>query len=230
MGSPEGEKGREKGEIQHEVTLTRAFFVGVFPVTQKQYELVMGRNPSFYKGDGRPVESVSWTDAHAFAAKLEERSGLSGFTLPSEALWEYVCRAGETTALNSGKNLSSQYRDTALNALARYGYDNGYLGGTSDGKGGYAANHTTVGSYAANTWGFYDFHGNVYEWCEDWEDAYEPDPVTDPKGPPIGRKRILRGGAWNAEARYCRAAYRYSGQPDMTSNACGFRVCCPAAQ
>ncbi len=241
MGSPEGEVGRKPNETQHQVTLTEDFYIGVFEITQKQYSLIYGSNPSSYEGGTRPVEIVSYNDirgtgsmagagwpsyGHAvdedsFLGRLRAKTGQT-FDLPTEAQWEYACRAGTTTALNTGKNLTSTVRDSAMDEAGRYSYNQ------NDGKGGYSSNHTKVGSYLPNAWGLYDMHGNVYEWCLDW---YTSDlgssAVTDPKGSNSGSYRVIRGGSWNYFAQYCRSAYRYnhsSCYPSSGISDIGFRV------
>ena len=235
MGSPAGEVGRKDNETQHKVTLTKPFYAGVFEVTQKQYELVTGSTPSEHQGDARPVERVSYNmlrgtdkgagwpannevDGTSFFGILRAKTGLS-FDLPTEAQWEFACRAGTTTALNSGKNLTSTNEDANMNEVGRYGYDK------SDGKGGYSQ-HTTVGSYLPNAWGLYDMHGNVYEWCLDWSGEYGGNAV-DPKGLSNGSSRRQRGGSWNNNTGItCRSAYCSSSDRPFAngSNQVGFRV------
>lgn len=209
MGSPEGEVGRYSNETRHQVTLTEDFYIGVFEITQKQYSLIYGSNPSYYKGDTRPVEYVSYdairgtgstagagwpsyghvVDSGSFLGKLRAKTGQT-FDLPTEAQWEYACRAGTTTALNTGKNLTSADKDSAMDEAGRYNYNQ------NDGKGGYSSNHTKVGSYLPNAWGLYDMHGNVWEWCLDWYKSYlGSSAVTDPKGPESGCNRVVRGGS-----------------------------------
>ncbi len=242
MGSPKGEVGRERAysiETQHQVTLTEDFYIGVFEITQKQYSLIYGSNPSKYMGGTRPVEYVSYNDirgtgstagagwptyGHAvdsgsFLGKLRAKTGKT-FDLPTEAQWEYACRAGTNTALNTGRNLTSTVRgDSAMDVAGRYGYNQ------NDGKGGYSQ-HTKVGSYLPNAWGLYDMHGNVYEWCLDRHTSdLGSSAVTDPKGPDSVSSRVCRGGSWDYGAPDCRSAYRYYLSPSSNCNSySGFRV------
>ena len=237
MGSPEDEVGREKSEIQHQVTLTKAYYIGVFEVTQRQCDNIMGDNPSWYKGDMRPVEYVSYdilrgankgsawpknngVDERSFMGQLRKKAG-NIFDLPTEAQWEYACRAGTATALNSGKDLSNRFECQEMSEVGRYSRD--YF----DGKGGYAQ-HTKVGSYLPNAWGLYDMHGNVYEWCLDWFSSYKEDAI-DPKGGERGEYRILRGGSFQDNAYCCRSAYRRDafksqGYPGFANFVYGLRV------
>ena len=228
--------------VPHPVTISRPFYMGVFQVTQKQYQLVMGSNPSSYKGDMRPVEYVSWNtirgnsstynwpnvktvDPATFIGKLRAKTGLEGFDLPTEAQWEYACRAGTTTALNSGKNLTSTSSDANMDEVGCYSYN------YTVNKGGYTSGHKNVGSYRPNDWGLYDMHGNVWEWCLDWYTArsgFTSASVTDPEGPASGSYRVIRGGGWDYTALYCRSAYRSDYGPSNYSSHCGFRLCCSA--
>jgi len=236
MGSPEGEIGRWNYEDQHQVTLTQPFYIGVFELTQKQWELVMGSNPSAHTGDARPVECVSYNDirgssagagwpatdgvdATSFMGRLRSRTGCH-WDLPTEAQWEYACRAGTTTALNSGENLTDSYNDFNMAATGRYYYNQ------SDGKGGYSKAHTTVGSYAPNAWGLYDMHGNVWEWSRDWgSDNLGFEAVTDPNGVCYGSTREIRGGSWDNYSKACRSACRSSdNSPSAERNTLGFRI------
>ena len=237
MGSPAYEVGRVEAETQHEITLTNDYYIGVFETTQKQYELVTGSNPSMYKGDSRPVECVSYNDLrgsengalwpksydvdeNTFFGILRAKTGLT-FDLPTEAQWEYACRATTTTALNSGKDLNDEDEDYNVAQVARYYYNR------KDGQGGFEE-HTVVGSYEPNLWGLYDMHGNVNEWCLD---TYQPslgtDPLTEPVGTSWGFYRAIRGGAWSAgsdRAAKCRSAYHDSLKPEQVSMYSGFRV------
>ncbi|MBQ9770329.1 MAG: SUMF1/EgtB/PvdO family nonheme iron enzyme [Lentisphaeria bacterium] len=217
MGSPANELGRWDNEKQHQVTLTKRFYLGKYPVTQKEYQAVMGNNPSYFKGDNLPVEQVSWDDAKRFCSKLNDlkRDELPAgyrFDLPTEAQWEYACRAGTTTALNNGLNLTSEDgRCSNLDKVAWYDEN-------SDGK-----THP-VGQKKPNAWGLYDMHGNVWEWCNDLYANYPSGAVTDPTGLASGSSRVLRGGSWDDCAQSCRSAGRYSFDPTYRLNYVGFRV------
>ena len=234
MGSPDTEVGRFSSETQHQVTLTEDFYIGVFPITQKQFFLVYGSNPSNYQGDTRPVEKINYgilrgeskgagwpssneVDEDSFLGKLRAKTG-RGFDLPTEAQWEYACRAGTTTALNTGKNLTWPSQDSAMDEAGRY------LSNQKDGRGGYSE-HTKVGSYQPNAWGLYDMHGNVRECCLDW---YQKDlgnsAVTDPKGPATGTERSDRGGSFFFYAQHCRSATRNKLSPLGSSPFLGGRV------
>ena len=232
MGSPTNELGRSGDETLHNVTLSKDFYIAVFQTTQKQYETIMGRNPSEYKGDTRPVECVSYNtirgsgkgsgwpasgdvDDDSFLGKLRAKTG-KAFDLPTEAQWEYACRAGTTTALNNGTNLSNVEEDENMNKLGRYEYN------CNDGKGD-CRQHTVVGSYLPNVWGLFDMHGNVLEWCLDWYGDYEGD-VTDPSGPAEGIRRVLRGGSWGHSAYFCRSASRINISPSDYEYHYGFRL------
>ena len=212
---------------EYDVVLTKPFYCGIFEVTQKQYELVTGSNPSSYKGAMRPVENVSWNtirgnsltnnwpsssevDLSTFIGKIQARTGLN-LDLPTEAQWEYACRAGTTSKYNNGGNEESD-----LKQLGRY------KGNQSDGKGGYAQ-HTTVGSYLPNEWGLYDMHGNVYEWCLDWYGSLA-DGVTDPEGPSSASKRVERGGGYNSYSDKCVSSNRISDSPTTVYADLGFRL------
>ena len=237
MGSPTGELGRDSDETQHQVTLTQDFYMGVFEVTQKQYERVMGTWPSYFSNaayrDARPVEMVSWNDirggawpwgvpgAATFLGKLRQRTGLP-LDLPTEAQWEYACRAGTATALNSGKNLTSTSSCPNVAEVGRYYYN--HPGGYSSSQGVDTAVGTAkAGSYLPNAWGLYDMHGNVWEWCLDWYGTY-PGTVTDPEGAAAGSNRVLRGGSWLNYAGHCRSAGRGGYYPDYRISYVGFRV------
>ena len=250
MGSPSDENGRGSYEDLHGVVLTKPFYLGVFEVTQKQYELVMGAKPSSYKGDMRPVECVTYNDirgsvngagwpthnqvdANSFMGRLRSKVNML-FDLPTEAQWEYACRAGTSSGLNIGSY------DVGANrmAAARHSY-NAYNSGADhvyDGKGGYTY-HTKVGCYKDNAWGLYDMHGNVYEWCRDFWNyglgtAGVIDPVGANKGYSSGAERVYRGGYWDSWSQI-RSAYRsYTcSNANGYSDRIGFRVfCSPVAE
>ena len=242
MGTPKDEVVRFRSDLdQHEVTLTQDFYIGVFECTQKQWELVMGgNNRSAFKGNCRPVECVSYdnirgngtlagagwpmyghaVDATSFMGRLQVKTGLI-FDLPTDAQWEYACRAGTTTSLNSGKNLESRQQDTAMDEVGRYKYNQ------NDGKGGYSE-HTKVGSYKANAWGLYDMHGNVWEWCLDWC-GWSNSSMTvelDPVGPTSGKYRVIHGGNWKSDASSCHSGFRYdvNNTPSYSNTILGFRI------
>lgn len=224
MGSPAGEQGRYSVEAQRQVTLTKDFYIGVFQVTQKQWERVMGYWPSYFNNvtyrDSRPLEQRSWNDIRGgtwpggqaasgtFMQRISDRTGLS-FDLPTEAQWEYACRAGTTTALNSGKNLTNTGSCPNMSEVGRYWFN----GGSGFSQGGSTAVGTAkVGSYVPNAWGLYDMHGNVWEWCLDWY-AASPQGTIDPVGAASGSNRVRRGGGCYSNARYCRSATRRSVTP-----------------
>ena len=214
---------------EYNVTLTKPFFVGVFEMTQKQYELVVGTGscPANYKGDKRPVENIAWNtirgdastydwpsstnvDPNSVVGRLQTRTGLN-FDLPLEAQWEYACRAGTTSDYNNGGSTEND-----LKMCGRY------EGNRSDGKGGYPE-HTTVGSYIPNTWGLYDMHGNVWELCLDWDGGLASG-VTDPVGPLSGTNRVRRGGSWHHSANLSISSARWGVDPSSTVRYYGFRL------
>jgi len=214
MGSPPDEYGHENWERQHQVTLTKGFYMQKTEVTQKQWETVMGDNPSHFLncGDDCPVEQVSWHDAQEFIKKLNQMENTKKYRLPTEAEWEYACRAGTNTAFSNGTITKENC-----------GY-NPYL----DAAGWYYRNSEkgthTVAQKQANPWGLHDMHGNVWEWCQDWEKKYPFHPATDPTGPPTGLARIRRGGSWNHYPLFCRSAYRSWLDPDKKTPHVGFRL------
>jgi len=273
MGSPKDEHGRTSDEIQHQVTLS-GFYIGKYEVTQKQYEAVMDYNPSYFKGANLPVEKVSWYNAVEFCNKLSKKEGRepvytmtdverngsniseakvtadwskNGYRLPTSAEWEYACRAGTTTAFNTGNNITTEQ--------ANFGKEGVSIFEEAAGK---KTRTTPVGTFKPNAWGLYDMHGNVYEWCWDWgqnsfykvslyEDIYDKDYYTDkartdPKGPklilaPLGDsygrdreesgllERVTRGGSWRSkESEYLRSASMIPAGQRYGEYDCGFRV------
>jgi len=225
MGSPEDELGAGGDETLHEVTLTRGYWLGKYEVTQAQYEAIMGTNPSRFKGADQPVESVSWNDAMAFCEKLTEREQAAGrlpfgygYTLPTEAQWEYACRAGTTTAFNNGTNIETD--DQIYGECPNL-----------DPVGWYWCNsdETThpVGQKQPNDWGLYDMHGNVIEWCLDAKNRYPTTSVVDPVQEDIEPYYAVRGGSYSYYddgAKYCRSAARSVRLNTSTSISLGFRV------
>jgi formylglycine-generating enzyme required for sulfatase activity len=256
MGSPVNEPDRFNQEIQHQVTLTKDFYMGKYPVTQAQYEALTGNNPSQYKTPvapetstaNRPVENVTWYDALEFCNKLSEKEGLTpaytitnrnpssggypiyganvtwnqnanGYRLPTEAQWEYACRAGTTTPFNTGDNITTDQ----ANYNGNYPYNN-------NPKGIYLARTTGVGIFAPNAWGLYDMHGNVEEWCWNWSGGpYNSNPQTDPTGPDSGNSKITRGGSWKDACIHLRSAFVLGVPPYQTpaEGLRGFRVVRP---
>ena len=207
MGSPESEKGRSKGETQHEVTLTKPFYMGKYEVTQEQWKAVMGTvflwfggNPSSNKGAKYPVTNVSWNDCQDFIKKLNTKTNGS-YRLPTEAEWEYACRAGTTTAYSYGDSITKN--DSNVEGLST----------------------KVVGSYKPNAFGLYDMHGNVWEWCEDWKVDYPKEAVIDPKGPEAGKNRVLRGGSFTGVGMHSRSANWFDNLPSTWNiDYLGFRL------
>jgi len=217
MGSPENEKGRRSTESpQHEVNVP-PFFLGKYPVTQQQYEAVMGNNPSHFKDANRPVECVSWNDAAQFCLHLSQITGKM-YRLPSEAQWEYACRAGTIASFSCGPTITTD--------LANYDGSNGY---DSEPKGIYRAQTTQVGSFLPNAFGLYDMHGNVLEWCQDlWHKNYNDAPTDGSVWEFAGNSylKLLRGGSWNYSPWICRSAYRYWVVEGLSYYDRGLRIIC----
>ncbi len=214
MGSPENEPGRNPNETQHPVILSKGFWLQTTEVTQAQWVLVMGDNPSHFKGIDLPVESVSWQDVQLFMEKLNQKDGANiTVRLPTEAEWEYAARAGTSTAFAFGSCLTSQQ----ANHIGR-----SPLAGCE--ASDYLKETIAAGTLAANSWGFFDMHGNVHEWCQDWLGNYPPQDVTDPTGPARGRYKIIRGGSWRQSAAACRSAARNRYAPTRRSSSLGFRL------
>ena len=202
MGSPKKEKGRDDDEAQHEVTLTKPFYIGKYEVTQEQWKAVMANNPSGYKGLKLPVNNISWNDCQEFIKKLNAKTN-GGYRLPTEAEWEYACRAGTKTAYSFGDKITpkdANYDDSGIRKPIE------------------------VGSYKPNTFGLYDMHGNVCEWCEDWKADYPKGAVIDPKGPAKGSGRVLRGGSFYFLESLARFSNRYYFTPTLRYFFNGFRL------
>lgn len=253
MGSPMDERGHGP-ETQHRVQLTRSFYLAAHEVTQEQYQKVMGENPSSYSPTGRnrnkvadldttkfPVDEVSWFDAVDFCNKLSEKEDLSqyylregdavtilggnGYRLPTEAEWEYACRAGTTTPFHFG----SQCNGTRANVDGTWPYSGKRAKVGSiwpyeiTEKGPYLERPTTVGSYPSNAFGLYDMHGNQWEWCQDWYAEYGDESVSDPTGPLHGKWRVVRGGSFYGPTHGKRSASRSNTLPDKRSASLSFR-------
>jgi formylglycine-generating enzyme required for sulfatase activity len=222
MGSPDDEQGRYRDESPlHRVTLTSSFYLGVFAVTQREYRQVMGVNPAWFSPEGGgadavvgtqtdllPIDQATWEEASAFCAALSqlpaERAAGRQYRLPTEAEWEYACRAWTTTAYHTGAELTYEDANFADDHCPR--------------------RVTTVGAYRPNAFGLSDMHGNVWEWCQDWwgEHYYEVSPEVNPPGPDSGIGHVIRGGSWENGRRYCRCACRFRVPP--CNHGVGFRV------
>ncbi|MDB6131461.1 MAG: hypothetical protein JWM04_2568 [Verrucomicrobiales bacterium] len=210
MGSPPDEALRNKAEgPQTEVTLTRGYWLGKTEVTQFQYEAITKTNPSAYRvaGSNAPVDSVSWLDAMKYCEQLTDREKMAGrlpkgyvFTLPTEAQWEYACRAGTTTSYSGDPDAMGWFSENSSEATH------------------------TVGTKQANPWGFFDMSGNVLEWCRDWYGDYPGGSAKDPSGPGHGYYRIARGGSWRNEIQVGRSAARAGGSPGRIDYTLGFRL------
>ncbi len=208
MGSPIDEQGRADDEQQHKVKLTRGFWMGATEVTQKQFEPVMGFNRSNFKGEDLPIEKISWRDAETFCKKLSEKEG-KVYRLPTEAEWEYACRARATGAFSGTGNL----------------VDMGWYADNSD-----ETTHA-VGTKKPNAWELSDMHGNVSEWCFDrYSAAYPQGEVVDPNGAAQGNYRVARGGSWGHFLRACRCASRSSAPESYQLKQTGFRVVMEVSQ
>jgi formylglycine-generating enzyme required for sulfatase activity len=212
MGSPVEEPHREAQEVQHTVTISRPLWMGKFEVTQLQWQTVMGANPSWFRESGPqlPVERVSYHDIAAFLERLTARSPGHRFRLPSEAEWEYVCRAGTTTAFNTGRKLT---REDA-NIREALSPD-----GTPPTRG-----TMRVASFPPNPWGLHDLHGNVWEWTADDHCPYEAAGIIDPLARCGSPFKVIRGGSWYFEADSARCALRYTHRPADVGFSLGFRI------
>ena len=229
MGSPAGEPGRMGNEMQREVTLS-PFYMMKFHVTQAEYEEIMGTNPSHFRGANLPVERVSWFDAIAFSNRLSELKGLTpvytingqnvtkdrnanGFRLPTEAEWEFAARAGTTTPFWTGDNITT----------AQANFD-GTRPFNNNPSGVFRQRTMPVGSFPPNAFGLYDMHGNVGDWCWDWNVEYARGPQVDPLGAATGFHRVFRGGSWNHPASFLRSARRGGNIPSFRGAYIGIRL------
>ncbi len=250
MGSPESEERPDRNdETQHEVTISKDYYLGVTEVTQGHYEKVIGTNPSYFRvgrirgsSSNHPVEQISWENAVEFCKKLsdlpEEKAAGRVYRLPTEAEWEYACRAGSKTPYGFGDNRrdlgnyawflnnsgSRELDSDALEARRQDNPDYETIQEYEDTiKSAGCATHP-VGEKKANAWGLYDMHGNVWEWCSDWYGEYPKGAVSDPVGPREGSFRVYRGGGWRNRAAQCRSAVRYSNGRVAPHHSLGFRV------
>jgi formylglycine-generating enzyme required for sulfatase activity len=241
MGSPASEVDRRDNEgPQHRVTVS-SFYMGKYEVTQKEYQEVMGTNPSYFKGDNLPVEQVSWFDAVNYCNRLSQKEGLTpaytingenitwnqnanGYRLPTEAEWEYACRAETTTRFWSGNDETSLAgKANVADLTAKEKYTDWTIVNIRDGY----AETSPVGRFSPNSWGLYDMHGNVWEWCWDWYGDYPSNAQTDPRGASSGSNRVFRGGSWSNYAQILRSAYRDYYTPSSRYYFIGFRVVRP---
>lgn len=212
MGSTEYETGRNPDETPHEVTLTKGFYIQKTPVTREQWKAVMGDSAAFSDGPPNcPVESVSWNECQEFIRRLNEKTK-SRRRLPTEAEWEYACRAGSSAPFCNGE-LTEPYcaQDAVLCEVAWYCANSG-------------RKIHPAAEKSPNGWGLHDMHGNVNEWCQDWYGEYSPEPQTDPVGPGSGLGKVIRGGSWFSNAKNCRSASRFHWPPNSRSDAIGFRL------
>ncbi len=205
MGSPDDEVGRFPDELAHDVTISRGLYMSDTEITQAQWYAIMGDNPSYLAGNSRPIEHVSWLKAKEFCRRLSQATGRT-CRLPTEAEWEYACRAGSTTAFSFGDNPA---------ALGDYAWfqDNALPIKTHD-----------VRLKEPNAWGFYDMHGNVREWCADVYGPYPESATQDPSGPGSDGHRVVRGGSWGYLASLCRSSHRQRGPEDMSDEYVGVRI------
>jgi formylglycine-generating enzyme required for sulfatase activity len=203
MGSRKEEEGRDKLDMQRRVTLTKGFYIAVTTVTQDQWQALMGNNPSHFKGEKNlPVETVSWEDCQAFVRKMRTEEG---YRLPTDAEWEYACRAGSKGAFCYGDD---------PNLLGQYAWYNENAGRTTH----------PVGEKKPNEWGLYDMHGNVMQWCQDWYSGLPQKGLVDPEGPQNGQRRVVRGGCFAHQPSRMRSAIRAGSEPIQRSEGTGFRV------
>ncbi|NBR07640.1 MAG: hypothetical protein EBT92_18010 [Planctomycetes bacterium] len=235
MGSPLSEKNRFVNETLHKVTITKSFYLGSITITQEQWELLMGNNPSYLKNPKFPVTDVSWNDCHRFIDKLNALTS-GGFRLPTEAEWEYACRAGTTTATYFGETMSTENANVRItaplnplpgqNAKPKVAFGEVDTVNFSSGINYHRPQPVLkpTGLYPPNSFGLYDMHGNIWEWCKDWYEPYSKEDSVDPGGPKSGKKRICRGGSYIDEETCLRAAFRGMESPNNSNRLLGFRI------
>lgn len=214
MGSPDGEYGRDKHERQREVTLTRGFWLADTACTQALWTALMGHNPCQFRHTERPVEQVSFEKVGEFLVTWNDQCPAFKVRLPSEAEWEYACRAGTTTPFSFGNSITTHQ----VNFHGDFPYRR------ADAKGEVRGKTVTVKALSANRWGLYQMHGNVWEWCADWRGPYDSEDGINPIGASAGSYRVSRGGAYERGARRCRSAFRDAGPPDAAWSSQGFRL------
>lgn len=203
MGSPKFEEGRRDNETYHEVTLTKQFYIGKYTVTQEQWEAIMGNNPSSNKGTRLPVTNISWYECQEFIKKLNEKQNNS-YRLPTEAEWEYACKAGTITPYSFGDKITPEDANYADSKIGK---------------------PIEVGNYKPNAFGLFDMHGNVWEWCMNSYYSYSRIPVKDPKGPSEGSMIVCRGGSFESkEKTFLRSSVRYDFQKNTRTDSIGFRL------
>lgn len=213
MGSPADEPERSDRESLHEVELTQGYWLADTACTQQLWQAVMGENPSRFSSEDNPVEQVSWLDVEKFLQKLNNGTADGDFRFPTEAQWEYSCRAGTATAFNIGENITPDQ----VNYDGRNPYNHGPVGE-------FRGESVPVKTFSPNDWGLYQMHGNVLEWCWDWFNKdYSAEQQVDPRGPSRGAHRVLRGGGWILRARDCRSAVRGAFEPAGRYDFVGFR-------
>ncbi len=220
MGSTSDERGRSSDEgPQHSVTISEPFYISRFEITQAQWHAVMGTSPSYYdRGPNYPVEQVSWDDCQNFLTQLRSIDQ-AGYYLPTEAQWEYACRADTSTRFSFGNALECEDTDTYCEIMDQYMW---WEGNNSEGDNLFGTEQ--VGMKLPNAWGLYDMHGNVYEWCRDWFGVYSSTSQENPTGPSSGLRKVLRGGFAETQAKGCRSAARHGGTVSYKSRLAGFRI------
>lgn len=213
MGSPPNEPERFDDETQHEVELTQGFWLADTTCTQELWQAVMGNNPSCYQGPKHPVEYVNYDDCRAFLDRVNDSASHLQLRLPTEAEWEYACRARTETPFWFGETINP--RQVNYDGSCPYNGGEWCLSWQET---------MEVKALPPNGWGLYQMHGNVREWCADWYGPYKGGKVVDPKGPPIGDRRVLRGGSWFSRGRGCRSAVRFARSPNTREDNYGFRL------